>query len=136
MDGVKNYCSDARKQGEDIVFLRKIRKGAADGSYGVRVAALAGIPKAVTLRAEEIQEKLEQESVTGQGGAGSGRSRSRARKESVYDGGDPDLIAFTANTVMQDEIIDALKNLNVQDMTPIEAMNELYKLQQKANKRT
>ena len=133
MEGVKNYCSDARKQGEDIVFLRKIRKGAADGSYGVRVAALAGIPRAVTLRAEEIQEKLEQESVTGKGSA---RSGGKARRESVYDGGDPDLIAFTANTVMQDEIIDALRSLNVQDMTPIEAMNELYKLQQKANKRT
>ena len=61
------------------------------------------------------------------------RGRGKAAKtDDIYDGGSPDLIAYTANTVMQDEIIDTLKNLKVQELTPIEAMNELYKLSQKA----
>ena len=132
MDGVKNYCSDADRTGDNIVFKRKIKRGAADGSYGVCVAALAGIPKTVTLRAQELADKLESES-PGKRGAGRGRGRGKtARIDDIYDGGSPDLIAYTANTVMQDEIIDTLKNLKVQELTPIEAMNELYKLSQKA----
>ena len=132
MDGVKNYCSDADRTGDNIVFKRKIKRGAADGSYGVCVAALAGIPKTVTLRAQELADRLESES-PGKRGGGKGRGRSKtARADDIYDGGSPDLIAYTASTVMQDEIIDTLKNLKVQELTPIEAMNELYKLSQKA----
>ena len=140
MEGVKNYCSDAERTGDTIVFKRKIKPGAADGSYGVCVAALAGIPRSVTLRAQELSDILESESV-----AGGGRSHKRSGKaaggrggskgQDIYDGGSPDLIAFTANAVMQDEIIDALKNMKIQEMTPIEAMNELYKLQKKAEGR-
>ena len=136
MDGVKNYCSDAERTGDNIVFKRKIKRGAADGSYGVCVAALAGIPKTVTLRAQELADKLESESPGKRGSSFTSKGRGKGRKkpdmDDIYDGGSPDLIAYTANTVMQDEIIDALKNMNVQEMTPIEAMNELYKLQQKA----
>ena len=140
MEGVKNYCSDAERTGDSIVFKRKIKPGAADGSYGVCVAALAGIPKAVTLRAQELSDILESESVAGGGQAAkkqrrSSGGRSGQKGQDIYDGGSPDLIAFTANAVMQDEIIDALKNMKVQEMTPIEAMNELYKLQQKAEGR-
>lgn len=136
MDGVKNYCSDADRTGDNIVFKRKIKRGAADGSYGVSVAALAGIPKTVTLRAQELADRLESESPGKSGpksltGRGRGKGRN-ARSDDIYDGGSPDLIAYTANTVMQDEIIDALKKMKLQEMTPIEAMNELYKLQQKA----
>ena len=132
MDGVKNYCSDADRTGDNIVFKRKIRRGAADGSYGVCVAALAGIPKTVTLRAQELSDRLESESPGKSSARPSKRGRGRASADDIYDGGSPDLIAYTANTVMQDEIIEALKNMNVQEMTPIEAMNELYKLRQKA----
>ncbi len=135
MDGVKNYCSDADRTGDNIVFKRKIKRGAADGSYGVCVAALAGIPKTVTLRAQELADRLESESPGKRGAGASGRGRGRgkaAKTDDIYDGGSPDLIAYTANTVMQDEIIDTLKNLKVQELTPIEAMNELYKLSQKA----
>ncbi len=140
MEGVKNYCSDAERTGDSIVFKRKIKPGAADGSYGVCVAALAGIPKAVTLRAQELSDILESESVAGGGQAAKKQRRSSGGRggqkgQDIYDGGSPDLIAFTANAVMQDEIIDALKNMKVQEMTPIEAMNELYKLQQKAEGR-
>ncbi len=138
MDGVKNYCSDADRTGDNIVFKRKIRRGAADGSYGVCVAALAGIPRTVTLRAQELADKLESES-PGKRSSLTSRSKGRGRgkaADDIYDGGSPDLIAYTANTVMQDEIIGTLKNMNVQEMTPIEAMNELYKLQQKAAGRT
>ena len=135
MDGVKNYCSDAERTGDSIVFKRKIKRGAADGSYGVCVAALAGIPKTVTLRAQELADRLESESPAGRQGPrrkGRGGKAAGQTPDGIYDGGSPDLIAYTANTVMQDEIIGALKNMKVQEMTPIEAMNELYKLQQKA----
>lgn len=140
MSGVRNYCSDAERNGDSIVFKRKIRPGAADGSYGVCVAALAGIPKAVTLRAQELSDILESESETvGRRGAGqdrqsgrSGRRGNSRRQQDIYDGGSPDLIAYATSTVMQDEIIETLRNMKIQEMTPIEAMNELYKLWQKA----
>ncbi|MBR2724585.1 MAG: DNA mismatch repair protein MutS, partial [Ruminococcus sp.] len=61
VSGVKNYCVDVKKKGDDIVFLRKMKRGGADGSYGISVAALAVIPKVVTLRAKEILQQLEEQ---------------------------------------------------------------------------
>jgi DNA mismatch repair protein MutS len=63
ISAVKNYCVDVKKHGDDIVFLRKIKRGGADGSYGVGVASLAGIPKVVTIRAKEILSRLEEQDI-------------------------------------------------------------------------
>ena len=130
--GVKNYCVDVKKKGDNIVFLRKMKRGGADGSYGISVAALAGIPKVVTLRAKEILEQLEEQD-SGKGGKtpkAKSRNSGAERAEEQLD-----LLSFTANSVMQDEIISELKEIDVQSLTPIEALNVLYRLHQKAEKR-
>ena len=132
--GVKNYCVDVKKKGEDIVFLRKMKRGGADGSYGISVAALAGIPKVVTLRAHEILQQLEEQDIQGKGKSGR-KQRTKAQCVTSEEYGQLDLLSFTANSVMQDEIISELKDLDVQSLTPIEAMNILYRLHQKAEKR-
>ncbi len=132
VSGVKNYCVDVKKKGDDIVFLRKMKRGGADGSYGISVAALAGIPKVVTLRAKEILEQLEE-----QDSKSKGKNKSKNKNISHENAGDTqlDLLSFTANSVMQDEIISELKEIDVQSLTPIEALNVLYRLHQKAEKR-
>ena len=127
--GVKNYCVSVNRKGDDIIFLRKMKRGGADGSYGIAVAALAGIPKSVTLRAKEILAQLEEQDIS--------RSEVKATRKrgGQVSENQLDLFAFTSNTVMHDEIIEELKAMNVQELTPIEAMNALYRLQQKAEKR-
>ena len=130
--GVKNYCVDVKKKGDDIVFLRKMKRGGADGSYGISVAALAGIPKVVTLRAKEILEQLEEQD----SGKGSKKPKAKSRNSGAERAEEQlDLLSFTANSVMQDEIISELKEIDVQSLTPIEALNVLYRLHQKAEKR-
>ncbi|MBR5785546.1 MAG: DNA mismatch repair protein MutS [Clostridia bacterium] len=131
--GVKNYCVDVKKKGDDIVFLRKMKRGGADGSYGISVAALAGIPKVVTLRAKEILQQLEEQEDKNSSRKSRAKSKSVQHAESTEN--QLDLLSFTANSVMQDEIISELKGLDVQSLTPIEALNILYRLHQKAEKR-
>ena len=131
--GVKNYCVDVKKKGDDIVFLRKMKRGGADGSYGISVAALAGIPKVVTLRAKEILQQLEEQEDKNSSRKSRAKSKSVQYAESTEN--QLDLLSFTANSVMQDEIISELKSLDVQSLTPIEALNILYRLHQKAEKR-
>jgi DNA mismatch repair protein MutS len=131
--GVKNYCVDVKKKGDDIVFLRKMKRGGADGSYGISVAALAGIPKLVTLRAKEILQQLEEQD--GKNGGKKSKTKSKASPSAQSSENQLDLLSFTANSVMQDEIISELKGLDVQSLTPIEALNILYRLNQKAEKR-
>ena len=131
--GVKNYCVDVKKKGDDIVFLRKMKRGGADGSYGISVAALAGIPKVVTLRAKEILQQLEEQE--NKNGSKKSRAKSKSSQYAENTENQLDLLSFTANSVMQDEIISELKGLDVQSLTPIEALNILYRLHQKAEKR-
>lgn len=111
-----------------------MKRGGADGSYGISVAALAGIPKVVTLRAHEILQQLEEQDIQGKGKSGR-KQRTKAQCVTSEEYGQLDLLSFTANSVMQDEIISELKDLDVQSLTPIEAMNILYRLHQKAEKR-
>lgn len=127
LPGVKNYCVTVRKKGEDITFLHKIKRGGADGSYGISVASLAGIPVSVTARAKEILSQIDNQNIQ------SGKKSGKSSKTIISS--DMDLLAYTANTVMQDEIISELKEINVQELTPIEALNVLYRLHQKAEKR-
>ncbi|MCR5694836.1 MAG: hypothetical protein K6G89_07715 [Clostridia bacterium] len=124
--GVKNYCVDVRKKGDEITFLRKIKRGGADGSYGISVAMLAGLPKAITIRAKEILATLEE--------ADLGKKEIKNIGKRKADPA-PDLFSFAAATAMQDDIIRELKELDVTKMTPMECMNMLYNLSKRANDR-
>ncbi len=116
LPNVKNYNIAVKKRGDQMIFLRKIVPGAADDSYGVEVAKLAGLPNAVINRAREILAELE---------AGSGEVRT------VKAVGADDQVSMLDLTGQQ--ICDALSRITVETLTPIEAMNELYKLKRMLN---
>lgn len=126
LPGVKNYCVDVRKKGDEITFLRKIKRGGADGSYGISVAMLAGLPKAITIRAKEILASLEEADLGKKEMKNVGR-----RKENS----DLDLFSFATAAAMQDDIITELREMDVTKMTPMECMNTLYNLAKRANDR-
>ena len=130
ISGVKNYCVSIQKNGDEIVFLRKVKRGGADGSYGISVAALAGIPRSVTVRAKEILATLEEQDI-------SRKELKGVKKRNNRSGGDGqmDLFQYAVTQAAQDEILEELKKLDVQSMTPIEALNVLYSLKQKAMQR-
>ncbi len=117
LDGVKNYHVAVKKRGDDITFLRKVLHGEADGSYGIEVAAIAGVPGEVTRRAKKILEKLENDDIV------------YTKPEKKETGNDAQ-IGF--GDVVAGEIKEELKNLDVTTFTPIEALNKLYELANKA----
>ncbi len=120
VDGVKNYNTSVKKRGDDITFLRRIVKGSADGSYGVEVALLAGVPKAVVENAKKILATLEsQEKVT----LAKPVEKASDEEESLQ-------LSFTSSG--KDAIIEKLKNIDVNTLTPIEAMTVLFELQKGA----
>ena len=121
ISGVKNYNIAVKKRGEDITFLRRIVRGPADDSYGIEVAKLAGVPDPVIRRAKKILKEMESE-----GAAGPKHARAEAP-----DGDDGQLTMIPA---AQTEILEALKNLDPNVLSPIEAMNTLFALWQKAQK--
>ena len=127
IQGIKNYCIDVKKNGEDIIFLRKIIRGGADDSYGVQVARLAGLPQSVLDRAANILKQLENSDLA--------KKEAKILKNKKVAEGQLDILSFVSNTVMQDEIIEELKRVDMQTITPIEALNRLYELSQKAKKR-
>ena len=118
---IKNCCVAVRERGSKVVFLRRIVPGSADKSYGIHVARLAGLPKSVTDRAEVILGGLEQCAL-----APASADSEQREPEAPKDTGMTSLFASP--------LADELLALDVMAMTPIEAMNELYKLQQKAQK--
>ena len=120
LDGVKNYRVAVKKRGDEITFLRKIVRGGTDDSYGIEVAALAGVPNEVISRAKKILEKIED------GDVQSAHKHDKKEEEEVNQIGFADTSAL--------EICDELKNMDVTTFTPIEAMNALYKLSEKAKK--
>ncbi len=109
-DGVVNYNIAAKKRGNDVVFLRKIIKGAADDSYGIEVAHLAGVPETVVNRAKQILASLDQQQT---------RPVNNVKNES-------DNITFEA--LGESRVIDKLKNLDINTLTPYEAISVLYEL--------
>lgn len=117
LSGVKNYCIACKKRGDDITFLRRIIKGGADESYGIEVAALAGLPKATVKRAKEIL-------------AGFSKGNEKG-KPPANETNEEDLqISFT--DIKGEKIAKALKEIDVTTLTPIEALNKLYELQKMA----
>ena len=112
--GVKNYNIAAKKRKDDIIFLRKIVRGPADQSYGIEVAGLAGVPGRVIERARDILAELE-----AQGAPAPATAPARA----------DDQISLT--DLGANEVAERLRRVDVNTLTPIEAMNLLYELKQK-----
>ena len=111
LEGVKNYSIAVKKRGDDITFLRRIVAGAADDSYGIQVAKLAGLPGSVTRRAHEVLRTLE----------------ASAPKHTVEQM-DFDALAAYSSPAMPSEMMEKLEALDVETLTPIEALNFLYEL--------
>lgn len=133
--GIQNYNIACKKRGDDIIFLRRIVPGPADGSYGIEVAKLAGVPNPVVRRSKEILKRL--------------LAEEQARKAAMAEGwGDEELVdsanrnesAPSGEGLLQmsfaggqgEAIVEELKNLDVNTLTPIEAMNKLYEIAAKA----
>ena len=135
ISNVNNYCIKKKKKGDDIIFLRKIVKGGADKSYGIQVARLAGVPESVTSRAKEIVEELVQADITTrikdiavQGGE---KPKIKAKH---YD--EVDLAQMSLfDTVKDDDVIQEIEDLDLANLTPIDALNTLYQLQNKLKNR-
>ncbi len=123
MEGIKNYSVAIKERGNDIVFLRRIVRGGTDRSYGVHVARLAGLPKKVLERADELLQ--EYDSHKGEA-AEAAPAQAVAEQPAAGDDGMGSLFASS--------LTDELLGLDVMSMTPIEAMNALFKLQQEAKK--
>ena len=111
-DGIKNYSVAVKKRGDDITFLRKIVRGGTDDSFGIEVAKLAGVPEEVISRAKEILLSLD--------GGGEKKEKISVPSHTEYP-----------QSTTSNEITEYIKNLDVTTLTPIEALNELYKLNQK-----
>jgi len=123
LEGVKNYCVLVEEKGKDIVFLRKISRGGASGSYGIHVARLAGIPEPVLERSSEILSILEK---SGKNNQTDIYVRQR-RKRPVINDYEPNLFNFASFS-----LADEIKALDVANMTPVQALNKLLELQDKA----
>ena len=131
---VNNYCIAVKEKGDDIIFLRKIVKGGADKSYGIQVARLAGVPKTVTDRAKEIVEELVHADITTRIKDIAVQGQAPKIKTKKYD--EVDLAQMSLfDTVKDDDVLEELKCLDVSNLTPIDALNTLYQLQNKLKNR-
>jgi DNA mismatch repair protein MutS len=117
LPNVKNYNIAVKKRGDKMIFLRKIVPGATDDSYGIEVAKLAGLPAAVVTRAREILSELESETPP-------------VRVQKVHEEADDQISMLDLRS---QQVCDALSAITVETLTPIEAMNELYKLKKLIN---
>lgn len=135
LDNVNNYCIAVKEKGDDIVFLRKIVKGGADKSYGIQVAKLAGVPDSVIERAKEIAEELGRHDIVDFTEILSNKKNSATKKKKEHLD-EVDLTQMSLfDTVNDNDIIEELKEIDVGNLTPIEALNKLYELQNKIKNR-
>ena len=133
--GVNNYCIAVKERGDDIVFLRKIVKGGADKSYGIQVAKLAGVPDVVIERAKELVEELVSADITAAVKDIASENKKTKTKPQVHlDELDLEQISLF-DTVKDDDVLEELKNIDVSNLTPIDALNTIYKLQNKLKNR-
>ena len=136
MAGVNNYCIAVKEQGDDIVFLRKIVKGGADKSYGIQVAKLAGVPDSVINRAKELVEELVSSDLTSKAREIAENNANISNHKPVPKPDDVELSQLRLfDTVCEDTIIEEIKNLELGNMTPIDALNTLYRIQTKLKNR-
>lgn len=121
LEGVKNYRITAEKKGRDIIFLRKVIRGSADESYGIQVAHLAGVPEGVVNRAAEILEELESNDLG---------KRKRIKKGLEMDG-QLSIMDYNSRNEGEEYVINNLKGLDTQNLTPLEALNKLFEMKNK-----
>ncbi|MCI6713980.1 MAG: DNA mismatch repair protein MutS [Lachnospiraceae bacterium] len=134
MDNVNNYCIAVKEKGDDIVFLRKIIKGGADKSYGIQVAKLAGVPDMVIDRAKEIVEQLSDNDITEKIHNIEVNVKNDKHKPVKYDEVDLEQISLF-DTVKDEDVLQELKEIDVTNLTPVDALNTLYRLQNKLKNR-
>lgn len=134
IDNVNNYCIAVKEKGDDIVFLRKIIKGGADKSYGIQVAKLAGVPDMVIDRAQEIVEQLSDNDITEKVQNIEIKVKNEKRKPVQYDEVDLEQISLF-DTVKDEDVLQELKEIDVSNLTPVDALNTLYRLQNKLKNR-
>lgn len=136
LNSVNNYCIAVKEQGDDIVFLRKIVKGGADKSYGIQVAKLAGVPESVIVRAKELVEELSDADITLKAKDIIVKTglRTDGHKNRIADIVDLEQISLF-DTVKDDDIILELRDLDIGNMTPMDALNTVYRLQNKIKNR-
>ena len=129
MDNVNNYCIDVKENGDDIVFLRKIIKGGADKSYGIQVAKLAGVPDMVIDRAKEIVTELTDNDITDKVQSLVKENKSDKKVKVIhYDDVDIDQMSLF-DTVTDEDVLKRLQEIDITTLTPMDALNTLYKLQ-------
>lgn len=121
LEGVKNYRITAEKKGRDVIFLRKVVRGSADESYGIQVAHLAGVPEGVVNRAAEILEELESNDIG---------KRKRIKKGLELDG-QLSIMDYNSRNEGEEYVISNLKDLDTQNLTPLEALNKLFEMKKK-----
>ena len=118
LEGIKNYSIAVKEKGEDIIFLRKIVRGGTDESYGIHVARLAGVPKAVTQKANEILKSLERKNIL------TGKKQEKQDKKQVE--GQFDLYNYKLAQIAQE-----VDKINLNELTPIDALNTLVRIKEK-----
>ncbi len=118
IDGIKNYSIAVKEKGEDIIFLRKIVNGGTDESYGIHVARLAGVPKAVTTKANEILRSLERKNIL------TNKKIEKQDKKQVEG-------QFDMYNYKLAEIAHEVDKINLNELTPIDALNTLVKIKEK-----
>ncbi len=134
LNNVNNYCIAVKEKGDDIVFLRKIVGGGADKSYGIQVAKLAGVPDTVIERAKEIADELGRHDIADIAKRISVDGTHTKKAAKHLD--EVDLTQMSLfDTVKDDDILQELKEIDVKNLTPIEALNKLYDLQNKLKNR-
>ena len=119
VEGVKNYSVAVKEKGEDVIFLRKIVEGGTDESYGIHVAKLAGVPKDVLKEAKDILKNLERKSMLGE--------KNIEKEEKKKSNGQLDMYNYKIA-----EIAHELDKINVNELTPVEALNALVRLKEAA----
>jgi DNA mismatch repair protein MutS len=138
IDNVSNYCVAVKESGEDIVFLRKIVRGGADKSYGIQVARLAGLPDMVIERAKELVDQLSDNDITEQIAKIETKSgnavKGAAKKVRHYDEVDLGQLSLF-DTSTDEDVLKELREADIQNMTPLDAMNTLFRLQSRLKNR-
>ena len=131
IDNVSNYCVAVKEKGDDIVFLRKIIKGGADKSYGIQVAKLAGLPDIVIDRAKELLDQLTDSDITEKIQnieTKAGQNTGKVKKVKHYDEVDLGQMSLF-ETVSDEDVLKELRDIDISNLTPLDALNTLYRLQ-------
>jgi len=135
LSSVNNYCIAVKEKGDDIVFLRKIVKGGADKSYGIQVAKLAGVPETVIERAKQLVEELSDADITAKAREIQAETGTKTKvKTKKYDQVDLEQMSLF-DTVSDQDILQELKEMDISTLTPIDALNTIYRLQNKLKNR-